>query len=149
MIPTLRDLLRLGAAALALASAAPAIGAERSETRLVVIVVVDQFRADYVDWYGSRWKGGLRRLFDEGAYFTEAAYPYSHTVTCAGHATIGTGTLPMTHGMILNAWWDRASRQIVTCTTDPEAPLRKGISVLFVEYGREARRANPTSKRSS
>ncbi len=122
MIPVLRH-LRVVAAAIFLASAAGASIAEGSETRLVVVVVVDQFRADYVDWYGSRWKGGLRRVFDEGAHFTEAAYPYSHTVTCAGHATIGTGALPMTHGMILNAWWDRETNKVVTCTKDTEAPL--------------------------
>ena len=127
MIRVLRH-LQVAAVALALASPAPASSAESSAPQLVVIVVVDQFRADYVDSYGSRWTKGLRRLFREGAYFTEAAYPYSHTVTCAGHATIGTGTLPHTHGMVLNGWWDRATKQIVTCTKDAEAPL--------ISYGR-------------
>ena len=81
MIRVLRH-LQVAAVALALASPAPASSAESSDPQLVVIVVVDQFRADYVDSYGSRWTKGLRRLFREGAYFTEAAYPYSHTVTC-------------------------------------------------------------------
>jgi predicted AlkP superfamily pyrophosphatase or phosphodiesterase len=75
--------------------------------RLVVILVIDQFRADYIDTYGQQWTHGLRRLVDGGARFTDAAYPYFSTVTCAGHATIATGSFPATHGMIANSWWDR------------------------------------------
>ena len=58
---------------------APAPGAPR----LLVMIVIDQFRADYVDWYGSQWTKGLRRLVDAGAVFTNTAYPYADTVTCA------------------------------------------------------------------
>ena len=90
--------------------------------RLVVVLVVDQFRADYVETYGSQWTRGLRRLLDEGARFPDAAYPYLSTVTCAGHATIATGNFPSTHGMISNSWWDRASGGRVRCTLDPEMP---------------------------
>ncbi|HTV00539.1 MAG TPA: alkaline phosphatase family protein, partial [Luteitalea sp.] len=85
---------------------------------LVVVLVVDQFRADYVERYGHQWRQGLRRIFDGGAHFTEAAYPYASTMTCAGHATIGTGTLPQTHGLIANAWYDRATARDVVCTED-------------------------------
>ena len=56
--------------------------------RLVVLLVIDQFRADYADLYGHQWSHGLARLFNGGAVFPLAAYPYSNTVTCAGHATI-------------------------------------------------------------
>ena len=91
--------------------------------KLLVLLVVDQFRADYVETYGRQWSGGLRRLIDNGAWFTEAAYPYLNTVTCAGHATISTGTYPSTHGMIGNEWWDRALSQEVRCTFDPDAEV--------------------------
>jgi predicted AlkP superfamily pyrophosphatase or phosphodiesterase len=87
---------------------------------LVVVLVVDQMRRDYIDDYGPKWRKGLRRIVDEGAWFTNAAYPYSTTLTCAGHATIATGTLPSTHGVISNQWWDRASQQVVSCTSDRE-----------------------------
>ena len=73
-----------------------------SAPRLLVVLVVDQMRADYVETYGSHWTAGLRRLFDDGAWFTNAAYPYRATVTCAGHATIATGRFPSAHGMIQN-----------------------------------------------
>ena len=109
-----------GVAALSAAIAAPAAA---EPPTLVVILVVDQFRADYIDRYGDRWTKGLRRLIDDGAWFREAAYPYQGTVTCAGHATVATGAFPATHGMIGNSWWDRSSGQSVRCTIDPDAPL--------------------------
>jgi predicted AlkP superfamily pyrophosphatase or phosphodiesterase len=89
--------------------------------KLVVMLVVDQMRGDYVDKFRGQWTGGLKRLVDEGAWFREAAYPYAATETCVGHATISTGAFPATHGMIANAWWDRETQKMVTCTADPNA----------------------------
>jgi hypothetical protein len=87
---------------------------------LIVVLVVDQLRTDYLERYGSRFTGGLRRIMDEGAWFRNAAYPYLNTVTCAGHSTIGTGVLPYRHGMVLNAWWDREAGRSNPCTRDPQ-----------------------------
>jgi predicted AlkP superfamily pyrophosphatase or phosphodiesterase len=95
--------------------------------RLVVFISIDQMRGDYITRYGSHWTRGLRRLVDEGALFVQGAYPYFNTVTCAGHATMGTGAYPPTHGMVLNAWYDRTSGKSVTCTDD--------ASVSLVTYG--------------
>jgi predicted AlkP superfamily pyrophosphatase or phosphodiesterase len=89
--------------------------------RLVVIVVIDQMRADYVDRYAHQWTGGLKRLIDESAYFTRAAYPYGGTVTCPGHATISTGTFPASHGMVNNEWFDPRAARFVPCMHDPDA----------------------------
>jgi predicted AlkP superfamily pyrophosphatase or phosphodiesterase len=89
--------------------------------KLVVMLVVDQMRGDYVDKFLGQWNGGLRRLVDEGAWFRNAAYPYAATETCVGHATISTGALPATHGMVGNAWWDRQAQKMVVCTADPSA----------------------------
>jgi Type I phosphodiesterase / nucleotide pyrophosphatase len=89
--------------------------------KLVVLLVVDQMRADYVDKFHSQWTGGLKRLVQEGAWFRDAAYPYAATETCVGHSTISTGSFPASHGMVANAWWDRASQSMVTCTSDPKA----------------------------
>src|SRR5215813_5065322 len=90
-----------------------------STPRLVVLLVVDQMRADYVDKFRFQWTGGLKRLVDEGAWFRDAAYPYAATETCVGHATISTGSFPATHGMVANAWWDREQQKMTTCTADP------------------------------
>lgn len=86
--------------------------------RLVVMLVVDQMRADYISLYGHQWTKGLRRLLDTGAVFPLAAYPYAYTVTCPGHATISTGTFPNTHGMIGNEWYDREAGKSVVCAED-------------------------------
>jgi len=84
---------------------------------LVVIVVVDQMRADYLAAMRDRWNDGLARLTRDGAVMEQTFYPYLQTVTCAGHATVGTGTFPSTHGIIANAWW-RGTRS-APCTEDP------------------------------
>ena len=89
--------------------------------KLVVLLVVDQMRGDYVDHFHAQWTGGLARLVNQGAWFQKAAYPYLTTVTCAGHATISTGQLPDAHGIVANAWFDRATGKMVTCTADPKS----------------------------
>ena len=90
-----------------------------AKPKLVVTIVVDQMRGDYVDKFQGQWKGGLKRLVEQGAWFRNAAYPYAATETCVGHSTISTGAFPGTHGMVANAWWERESQKMVTCTADP------------------------------
>jgi predicted AlkP superfamily pyrophosphatase or phosphodiesterase len=99
----------------------PAAGgmAHPARPKLVVMIVVDQMRGDYVDKFRGQWSGGLKRLVEEGAWFHEAAYPYAATETCVGHTTISTGAFPASHGMIANAWWDRGQQKMVSCTSDP------------------------------
>jgi predicted AlkP superfamily pyrophosphatase or phosphodiesterase len=115
--------------AVALAAAASVLlSAADPAPRLAVLVVVDQMRADYIERFKENWTSGLRRLVDEGAWFTHAAYPYLTTVTCAGHATIGTGAYPHTHGIFANTWYDRARASVIPCTDDQ--------MVRAVPYGR-------------
>ena len=99
-------------------AAAVAQGPQRP--KLVVIIAVDQMRADYLTRYASLYDKGFKRLTTQGAWFQNAAYPYMETVTCVGHTTIGTGTLPYHHGIIQNAWYDRASGKSITCSADPD-----------------------------
>jgi hypothetical protein len=113
------------AAALAIPLVAGSSGARAAgggAPKLAVILVVDQMRADYVERFRHQWTGGLARLVDRGAWFRQAAYPYLNTVTCAGHATISTGNVPASHGIILNQWYDRGERRRITCTEDPASP---------------------------
>jgi predicted AlkP superfamily pyrophosphatase or phosphodiesterase len=75
--------------------------------KLVIILVVDQFRADYLDRYRADFKGkGFRLFLDSGAYFEDCYYDYANTKTAPGHATIGTGAYTDGHGISSNAWWD-------------------------------------------
>jgi predicted AlkP superfamily pyrophosphatase or phosphodiesterase len=89
--------------------------------KLVVMLVVDQMRGDYVDRFRGQWTGGLKRLLTEGAWFRSAAYPYAATETCPGHSTISTGAFPASHGIVANAWWEREPQKMTTCTNDPNA----------------------------
>lgn len=102
----------------------------RRAPKLVVMVVVDQLRPDYLDRHADAFTGGFKRILARGARFERAAYPYLNTVTCAGHSTIGTGALPYRHGMILNAWYDRTMQASTSCTADPsvEAISYSGLS---------------------
>ena len=108
----MRSLLAFLAFVIALPSVALA-----DPPRLVVVLVVDQMRNDYIDDYGQNWTKGLRRLVQEGARFKNAAYPYLNTVTCVGHASIATGTVPAFHGIVLNSWW-QDPKGVVNCTDD-------------------------------
>jgi predicted AlkP superfamily pyrophosphatase or phosphodiesterase len=101
----------------------PTARAANAGPKLVVIFAVDQMRGDYLDRFASEWRGGLKRFIDQGAWFTNAAYPYSGTVTCAGHSSISTGDFPDKHGMISNNWWDRELNKEVNCTEDPSTHL--------------------------
>jgi predicted AlkP superfamily pyrophosphatase or phosphodiesterase len=118
-------ILRVGAlfAVAALALGIACVSAKPQRPKLVVILVVDQMRADYVDRFSASWHGGLHRLVTEGAQFTNAYYPYANTVTCAGHSTISTGDFPSTHGMIANDWYQRDTNTRVTCVSDPKVTL--------------------------
>jgi predicted AlkP superfamily pyrophosphatase or phosphodiesterase len=97
----------------------PAAGQASPRPKLIVVVAVDQMRGDYPVRYGGLLEHGLKQLLTDGAWYKNAAYPYLNTVTCAGHSTIGTGTFPYKHGMVLNAWHDRESGKSVACTSDP------------------------------
>jgi predicted AlkP superfamily pyrophosphatase or phosphodiesterase len=105
------------------AASRPAATTRVSAPKLIVFLSVDQMRGDYIDKLRHQWTKGLKRLLTEGAWFREADYPYFNTVTCAGHASMSTGTVPAVHGMILNTWWDRAAQKIVSCTDDESKTL--------------------------
>jgi predicted AlkP superfamily pyrophosphatase or phosphodiesterase len=122
---------RLLSCAAVVAALTVVLAAAETPPRLVVLLVVDQMRADYVQRFHPDWTSGFKRLLDRGAWFRNAAYPYLSTYTCAGHATIGTGAYPHTHGVFQNTLFDRARGALVTCTDDD--------SVARVPYGKEGR----------
>ena len=94
-----------------------------SKPKLVVLISVDQMRGDYVDRFRHQWSTGLHRLVSEGAWFRQADYPYYTTVTCAGHASISTGTVPAVHGMVANSWAVQNNSRTVSCTDDESQKL--------------------------
>jgi predicted AlkP superfamily pyrophosphatase or phosphodiesterase len=91
--------------------------------RLVVVIAVDQMRADYLDRFAANYEGGLRRLRVDGAVFTDGHQGHALTQTAAGHATIATGVYPSRHGLVANEFWDRTSQQAVGAVADSTTAL--------------------------
>lgn len=76
-----------------------------SDTRLVVMIVIDQFRGDYPEAYKSHFvDGGFKRLMRDGAWMNHAYLQYGCTATGPGHASLGTGAYPSQHGIVGNDW---------------------------------------------
>jgi hypothetical protein len=75
--------------------------------KLIVIVVIDQFRGDYLMRDRAKLTGrGFRLFTEEGAWFTDCYYDYANTKTAPGHATLGTGAYSNGHGIDSNEFWD-------------------------------------------
>ncbi len=94
--------------------------------RLIVLVAVDQFRADYLERFAAEYTGGLQRLLARGAVFTNAYLEHYPTVTAVGHATMLTGATPSVSGIIGNDWFDRASGTSIHSITDDTVTLLGG-----------------------
>src|SRR2546422_587266 len=93
--------------------------AYNAHPKLVVIIVIDQFRGDYLERYRDQFgEGGFRLLLDHGAYFTDCNYDYANTHTAPGHATLLTGAYSNGHGIHANSWWDPRAKRMVTSVLD-------------------------------
>ena len=93
------------------------------QPRLVVLLVIDQLRADYIERFRDRYTGGMGWLLRNGAYFPEAAYRHSATVTSAGHATISTGLQPASHGIVGNFWRESGRGEVYSVGDDRYPPV--------------------------
>ena len=90
-----------------------------SKPKLVVGIVVDQMRYDYIYKYWDTYgEGGFKRLVKEGFFCRNTNFNYIPTYTAPGHASIYTGTTPAVHGIIGNNWYDRKSNKSIYCTED-------------------------------
>src|SRR5262245_27770635 len=95
--------------------------------RLIVGIVIDQFRYDYLTRFRDQFgEGGFKRLLDGGAVFTNANYIHVPTYTACGHATFMSGATPSMNGIIGNEWYDRASGKRVTSVSDSKVKLLGG-----------------------
>jgi arylsulfatase A-like enzyme len=91
---------------------------------LIVVIVIDQFRGDYLERYRDQFgDAGFRLLLDHGAYFTDCNYDYANTRTAPGHATLFTGAYTSGHGILGNEWWDPKKKRMVTSVEDDAVKL--------------------------
>ncbi len=95
--------------------------------RLVLLIVVDQFRYDYLirfgDLFGSR---GIGRLTRAGASWTETNFDHVPTFTAPGHAVFTTGAPPSQTGIIANEWYERETGSKVKSITDNSTMMLAG-----------------------
>ncbi len=101
--------------------------------KLLLLIVADQFRGDYLERFAGLWNGGLKRLRDEGAVFTDAHHRHATTHTATGYATLATGCHPRRHGVIANHWVDPVERRRVYAVGDAEhgvSPARLLVPTL-------------------
>jgi hypothetical protein len=91
------------------------------QIRLILLVVIDQFRHDYLMRFRADYSDGIKRLLTQGAVFADANLEHYPTVTAVGHATMLTGATPSVSGIIGNDWFDRTTGATVTSVSDPAA----------------------------
>ena len=91
----------------------------REQPKLVVGIVVDQMRYDYLTRFWDRFgEDGFKKLVNEGYNFKNNHFNYVPTYTGPGHASVYTGTSPMNHGIIGNGWYDKFIHESVYCAGD-------------------------------
>src|ERR1035438_7597218 len=90
-----------------------------AQPKLVVGIVVDQMRYDYIQKYWNKFgDDGFKRLVNEGMFCKNVHYNYVPTFTGPGHSSIYTGTTPSTNGIVSNNWIDKENKKGVYCRSE-------------------------------
>src|ERR1700690_168744 len=98
--------------------------AYNAHPKLIVVIVIDQFRGDYLERYRDEFgDGGFRLFLERGANFTDCNYDYANTRTAPGHSTLFTGAYSNGHGIAANEWWDPKKKKMVTSVDDDATKL--------------------------
>ena len=102
-------------------------GVPPKRPRLVLLIVVDQFRYDYLERFSDLFgPNGFKRLQRDGASWATANYDHMPTYTAPGHGTMMTGAWPAESGIIANEWLDRPTGKRITSVTDDAVKLLGG-----------------------
>jgi predicted AlkP superfamily pyrophosphatase or phosphodiesterase len=110
-----------------------------AKPKLILVLSIDQMRFDYLTRFGPLFKGGFRRLLDQGAVFTEAKYRHANTETGPGHAVILSGRHASHSGIIANSWYDSFLKKSINVVDDPvQSPVggqgRSASPVNFIGF---------------
>src|SRR5438876_7984083 len=87
--------------------------------KLVLVLSIDQMRFDYLTRFNDLYKGGFRRLLDQGAVFTNAKYRHANTETGPGHSVILSGRHASHSGIVANTWYDALLKKSINVVDDP------------------------------
>lgn len=125
-------------------AAAPAAAAPPAP-RLLLFVVIDQCRADYLERFRPLLRHGLDRLLRESALFTRARHAHAIAKTAPGHATLASGTHPRRHGIIANEWIDPETDREISAVDDPQDGVSPRL-LLATTLGEWLRARDPRSR---
>jgi predicted AlkP superfamily pyrophosphatase or phosphodiesterase len=106
-----------------------------AKPKLLLVLSIDQMRFDYLTRFNSLYKGGLRRLLDQGAVFTNAKYRHANTETGPGHSVILSGRHASHSGIVANTWYDPLLKKSINVVDDP----------VQLPVGGKGRGASPTN----
>jgi predicted AlkP superfamily pyrophosphatase or phosphodiesterase len=112
-----------------------AVGGQQPPLRpkLVLVLSIDQMRADYLSRFAPLYRGGLKKLTERGAVFNNARYRHASTETGPGHSVLLSGRHPSHSGIVANDWWDPYLKKLVNVVDDP----------FHLPLGGEGRSASP------
>lgn len=123
----------------------PDVPGTQQKPRLVVLITIDQFRADYLTRYGTQLQGGLARLAQGGMHFTDAHHDHAITETAPGHATLLSGRFPRSTGIMMNSIGvDDESAPLVAGGYGPGASPARFQGTTLVDWMTAAERRTRT-----
>lgn len=97
----------------------PLFAQTEAKPKLVIGIVVDQMRADYIYRFWDKYQeGGFKRMVNEGYNCRNMHFDYVPTYTGPGHASVFSGAGPAQHGIISNNWYDRSLGSATYCVLD-------------------------------
>ncbi len=98
--------------------------AEVARPKLIVLLVAEHFRPEYLERYRASFgAGGFNRLLKSGAVFRQCRYEYLATFPASGAAVLATGAYPDRNGIVAEYWYDRRARRVVSAVEDAEQTL--------------------------
>lgn len=134
----------LGSAQIAPAAAPP---------KLILVIAIDQMRADFLDRFAPLYKSGFKTLVERGAVFSNAKYRHAANETGPGHSILLTGSAPKHSGIVANDWWDPYLGRVVNVIDDPvQTPLggpgrpASPANMLTFTVGDKLKSGNPRSR---
>jgi len=134
--------------------AASLLSAVPKKPKLVLAIVIDQFRYDYLTRFRPEFHAGFDRLLTRGAVFTNANYIHFPTVTAIGHSTFLSGATPSYSGIVGNDWFDHEENKHVTSVSDGKTKLLGGTGegcsprrMLVSTVGDELKMSNNSKSR--
>lgn len=114
--------------------------ANTNQPKLVVQIVIDQLRGDLIFKHQHQFgDSGFNYLLAHAINYSNTHHPHANTTTCAGHATIATGSYPAMHGIVNNTWYDIKAKHPIYCMEDLKTQILPTQHTKIITPGRSPR----------